>query len=288
MKLPQDPRKLFIYFIHEREKIRVAKEMGLTAPWTENEILAKYRFCNVNREHDRVTEWIEDNIREVYAEDESLWFALIIARLINQPNTLARIYDKRGAHWNKARFIGATDPSLWDKPIFNAAYIVSTNGRQMQKNEYLANCVLDPLWEARESRPLKGRSSCSTCKAWADWLLKFQGMGDFMANQIVTDYKYTVICGMASDRGSFVMAGPGTRRGLNRYFSKDLYHSTTREKGAEQLITIRDTIKKDCSIAINNHFFDLNNLSNCFCEFDKYMRALTGEGRPKQQYKEHA
>jgi hypothetical protein len=212
-----------------------------------------------------------------------MWFALIIARLINQPNTLDRIYDTDHSHWDKEKFLAATDPDVHPKPIFNAAYIVSTNGRPMQKNEYIANCVLDPLWCERASKPLNGFN----CVTWASWLLKFQGMGDFMANQIVTDYKYTKICDTSKDRNSFVMAGPGTRRGLNRYFSKDIHHSFTRVEGANLLFDIRKDIYKNCSIMINGYFHDLNNLSNCFCEFDKYVRVLNGEGTPKQIYKEH-
>ncbi len=293
MKMPRDPKKLFLYFIHERESIRLQKEKGSTAPWTKDPILGKYRFCNVNREDDRVTRWIKENIRKVGEKDPDLWFALIVARLINQPSTLGRIYDRapgprggtiqRIAAWNKPHFLKATDPDVHPKPIFNVAYIVSTNGVTMQKNEYVARMVLDPIWKASRNghRPDDWDSSCST---WADWLLQFQGMGDFMVNQIVTDYKYTDICREAWDWNTFVMAGPGTRRGLNRYFGKDTNISMNREEGQKKLLAIRKEIRDDCAVSIRNIFEDLNNLSNCFCEFDKYMRAMTGEGAPKQRY----
>jgi hypothetical protein len=31
-------------------------------------------------------------------------------------------------------------------------------------------------------------------------------------------------------------------------------------------------------------FEDLNNLSNCLCEYDKYCRVLHGEGVPRSRY----
>lgn len=283
-----DLMKTFIYFIHEREEIRKKKEAGKKGPWTKDEILGQYRFCNVNREHDRVTKWIDKHIRMEHANDPDLWFALIVARLINQPRTLSRIYGvmdgSYDASWDKNWFIKSTDPAYWEKPIFNAAYIVSTNGMTKQKNLYVAENVLGPIWTKRNQTPPPGRNEC---RKWADWLLQFQGMGDFMVNQIVTDYKYTDICIDADDWKSFVMAGPGTKRGINRLYGNDKNTALTREDAALELREIRDKIKPRCSKEINEHFNDLNNLSNCFCEYDKYMRALTGDGRPKQKYKVH-
>lgn len=284
----KDPKKIFLTFIHERERIRCKKELGLPRPWTNDPILEQYRFCNVNREHDKVTRWIDANIRDRFHSSPHLWFTLIIARLINQPSSLDRIY--RGSSlgvWNKVRFLRDTDPDTQPKPIFNAAYIVSTNGMKKQKNRYVAEDVLDPIWSVATSKSGEGLiSRLHDCQDWANWLLKFNGMGDFMVNQIVTDYKYTKICQSAPDRSTFVMAGPGTRRGLNRYFGRDRREALNRTQAQIELMQIRRDISNTVSTDIKEYFDDPNNLSNCFCEFDKYMRALTGQGRPKQHYKE--
>lgn len=288
MKMPEDPKNLFLYFIHERDEIRLLKDGGRPGPWTDDSILNTYRFCNVNREDDAVTRWIQKHIRAPFKDDPDLWFALIVARLINQPSTLDRIYRGSDASWDKKWFLDMTDPESNPKPIFNAAYIVSTNGVAMQKNEYVAKMVLDPLWKAAQKSTMGGGllgEDGADCQKWADWLLRFQGMGDFMVNQIVTDYKYTRICRDSDDWTHFVMAGPGTRRGLNRYFGRDKSDSIPRDRAQMELKQIRRDISKDCSSTIEIAFNDLNNLSNCFCEFDKYMRALTGDGTPKQLYR---
>ena len=52
--------KYLIDFTNERELIRKRKEAGLTV-LTDDEILGKYRFCNVRRRDDRVTAWLLKN-----------------------------------------------------------------------------------------------------------------------------------------------------------------------------------------------------------------------------------
>ena len=48
-----DLLKRLAYFVVERDEIRQKKEAGVEAPWTEDEILATYRFCNIRRKQDR-------------------------------------------------------------------------------------------------------------------------------------------------------------------------------------------------------------------------------------------
>lgn len=47
--------KDFIWFIQERENIRLKKEAGHPRPWTNDLILDKTRFCNIDRIHDKGT-----------------------------------------------------------------------------------------------------------------------------------------------------------------------------------------------------------------------------------------
>jgi hypothetical protein len=288
-------------FIINRERARLWREThealgphGTAASMEQmlDPIIRKFRFCNINREHDKVTRWIARNIRWRFEADPHLWFALIVARLINQPHTLENIYEGQGASWNRERFLDNTDPRLDNpQPIWNAAYIVSTNGNAMEKRFYIADRVLQPIWDAytdsfdsdvAPTAPFQYDNA--TCQAWADWLLRFDGMGDFMVNQIVTDYKYTRLCRDAEDRSTFVMAGPGTIRGLNRYHGRPVDQGLNRAKAKGELLTIREELASFIPTAMLAYFEDLNNLSNTFCEFDKYLRAKTGEGRPKQLY----
>ena len=50
------------YWVRTREDIRKRKAMGLRQDsWTLDPIFLEWRFCNVRREDDRVTEWIRLN-----------------------------------------------------------------------------------------------------------------------------------------------------------------------------------------------------------------------------------
>lgn len=269
--------KEFARFISAREDVRVKRAAGQRPPWTKDPVLATYRFCNINREHDPVT----IGIRKLYAAvpNEDLWVHLVIARLFNHLPTLRGFGTMTPRSWETAVRNVTRKMKERDERIFNPAYIVSTNGRAKDKVEYLVEDVLrpmEPFW--------RNLHMPTTCQGWADFLLPFQGMGDFMTNQIVTDMKYTVLLPRKTKGWeTFVLAGPGTKRGLNRLYGSPTDASINRGAAIVALMEVRDWLR-DNDHPLISYFDDLNNLSNSFCEFDKYMRVSTGEGKPKQRY----
>lgn len=269
----------FHEFCLEREAIRLRRFVGKPPPWTEDPILGRYRFCNVNREHDTVTVWIRQHIRDPYANDRALWWNLCMARLFNWPDTLAGIgYVQRfNAATIKSR---AMDVGKRTGKIFTGAYIVSTNGVKMPKVDYIVDRVLAPLWRHGVEDGVFG-GGFETCYGWATYLMNHIGFSDFMANQVVTDMKYTPLCCYADDVATFCLAGPGTIRGLNRLLGANKDAPMTRKAAHAKLIDVRDALRTS---PLHPHFTDLNNLSNCFCEWDKYERVRLGEGKPRSTY----
>lgn len=80
----------FWAYLEAREALRVRREMGGSPDqWTTDPILRACRFCNVYREDDRVTRWINEHVRVPYAHHPELLTMLAIARWINWPDTLA-------------------------------------------------------------------------------------------------------------------------------------------------------------------------------------------------------
>jgi hypothetical protein len=271
----------FLQFIKERERIRIARSRMQAAPWTTDPILATYRFCNVNRQHDRETiaiqAWLKDvagNLPERY-----LVINAIMARLFNRALTLRAIGPIDGP-LEESKLLQILEAGAAKVPTpFNPAYIVSTNGVAMPKVKYLATRVLAPL--------VRNLSGCmpTTCAGMAGTLLAYDGIGDFIANQVVTDLKYLEesLLYAAPDWETFFLAGPGTRRGINRLMGKPI--NTTMKGIPAWMIWFREKIAGRTAFDIDDHFKDMNNLGNCFCEFDKYVRAKTGEGKPKQLYR---
>src|SRR5262249_18734911 len=91
-------------WIQEREAIRLRRAVGQPrAEWTADPILREWSFCNVRREHDRITRWIALNWREPHADDQDLFFAMAVARFINWPDSLAAVGYP--VPWNRDHFI---------------------------------------------------------------------------------------------------------------------------------------------------------------------------------------
>jgi hypothetical protein len=274
------PAERLLYWITEREAIRLRKEVGAPAPWTDDEILRTYRFCNVRRMDDRVSRWLMKLWYGPHRGHPNTLVGAALARFFNQPGTLAYIQDYV---WNRPRL-------EWTKmagelkrlrglgpPVFNAAYIVSTNGRRADKIDHVLGCVRGLL--GTEDVIVRPDSMEDTWRA----LRAHYGFGSFMAGQVVADLRHAVP-GKWEDAPEWAPVGPGSLRGLRRLYAGDataVLHRTPPE-------TLNMAINEMYEALTGHHeIYDRvegMDLQNCLCEWDKYERALWGEGRPKQRY----
>jgi len=266
-------------FIQERHRIYERKEKGLPKPWTKDPILQAYRFCNVYRERDTVTQWIAANWRGPHANDPDLWFAMVVARLVNWPDTLAELGYP--VPWNPVHFVKTLQSrAKRGEKVFSGAYIVSTNGFTMDKAEYLMRHVLTPMWNRRDAlSPTKE----DTLKSYHEILMQSNGMGSFMAAQVVADIKYVRPLLKAKDWWSFAAPGPGSKRGLNRVTYKsvdDTWPGNSWNVALSKLQEEIDALTTKAGMP-RLHAQDLQNVN---CEFDKYERTRLGEGRPRSKY----
>jgi hypothetical protein len=270
----------FTAFVIERHKIWARREKGQSPPWTKDEILAAYRFCNVYRELDRVTMWIARKWRDPLANNPDVWFAMVIARLINHPPTLEHITFPH--IWNKDRFLDAVNKQKEaGKKVFSAAYIVSTNGIARDKAEYLADAVLAPMWELRKE--LRPRST-DRLKDFCDRLMNFQGMGTFIAAQVVADVKYTPPLKDAKDFWTFAMSGPGSRKGMAYLLGAPNGQLKWREHEWKDALMELSSLVRPVFEGAGMPRLHNQDLQNCLCEFSKYRRTQLGTGRPKQKF----
>lgn len=273
------PIELFIKFVKERESIRLKKEAGEPPPWTDDPILQTYRFCNINRENDKVTRWVAKNWREKYKYgDLDTWFAMAVARHVNLPETLQAIGYP--VPWNPKLFAAAIRARKKQGfSAYNAAYMIrASKGDEWEdKAAYLSKAVLGKLWKRREElRPRLG----DTLEAFHERLLASFGLGSFMAAQVVADTKYVGFLKDASDWWTFAASGPGSRRGLNRVLGRDPKSPWKEKVWREELVRLREEELWPRGFPAMH----AQDLQNCLCEFSKYMKAHTGEGRPKQRY----
>jgi len=232
----------------ERHSIYLKRRAGLPGPWTDDPVLQSGRFCNVFRELDTVTKWIDRNIRKPYADHPHLWFMLAVARYINWPDTLAELIETK--QWPSHPDF---DPS-WlttglehraarrDK-VYTGAYMIRAESNpyaewyRWSKHRYIAEIVLGRLWEDRMvwERFLEGNPR-SLQEVWAEFQApRYIGWGPFMAYEVVTDLRHTRYLFWAPDIYTWANAGPGAIRGLNRLYERDLKAHPKPEQTNEEM-----------------------------------------------------
>jgi len=89
-----DPVSAFFDFCRERENIRLKRESGTPAPWTDDPIFQKGRFLNVFREDDRGSKAILHFARNLEKDLPNLIHALFFARWCNRQETLDKLSSK--------------------------------------------------------------------------------------------------------------------------------------------------------------------------------------------------
>lgn len=272
------------HWITEREKCRVGYESGLPKPWSADPILQNYRFCNVRREDDKVTKWIKKFWRDPNdfpikdAPHRNMVLAMVMARTINWPDTLLEInfpyfQSDQFTVWKEhVRGVMKARRERGEK-VWTGAYLVSTNGHSMDKIDYIIDKVWEPIYK-RFQEPEE-----DTLEAWHKELMKFDGMGSFMAAQVVCDLKHTHVLNIAPDWETWSAIGPGSRRGLNRYFGRKLEGNISTAIYNKEVASLQLAVQQYCNLALH-----AQDIQNCLCEYDKYCRVRLGEGKPRSGY----
>ena len=95
MKKRQEVYDLYWYFACERQNIFWKKLNGKEAPWTKDEILQTYKFCNSYRVNDRIRQYLLKNV--IYNgkkySDEDMIFRILLFKLFNKESTWELLLD---------------------------------------------------------------------------------------------------------------------------------------------------------------------------------------------------
>ncbi len=275
MSLDMEGMKRLDHWMQEREHVRFAKEVyNQPKPWTDDPIIQRYRFCNVRREHDKVTRWFasENGWRnEKYWDHPNFIAAIMLGRTINWPYTLRRLGFPH--IWNSEEYLAAMDrmQAEGDK-VYTGAYMITAGPTGTRKNLW----VLGNAETYFQSPP---EMASTLQETWKN-IQAYPCVGPFIAGQIVADLKYTKHLKDASDWRSWAPLGPGSTRGLNRLYQRPITASIPQDQGVEEMNEVR--AKSDMAQRMFLH--DLHDVQNCLCEYDKYERVRLGQGKPRSSY----
>ena len=89
--LLDNPVSAFFQFCKDREEIRLKRESGIPAPWSDDEIFQKGRFLNVFREDDRGSKAIINFSKNLNGDLIKLVQTVFFARWCNRQETLDQL-----------------------------------------------------------------------------------------------------------------------------------------------------------------------------------------------------
>lgn len=269
--------KELFYVAQERQAVYERRSAGKPRPWTDDPILQNWRFANVYREEDKTTQWIAKMWRQPHKKDPDVWFAMVVARQFNLPESLAIIGYP--VPWNgltvKERLQAQKEKG---RPIFGSAYkVLGGMPGSMPTLTYVVDYVLTPLWRER-TRVQKMLVANQNCLAavFQD-LVQYKGLRGFMAAQIIAELKYTSLLEGAQDWYTWAAPGPGSKRGLNRVLNRPFAANWRDDDWLKVLLEI---YPKACIFAEKAKMPELHaqDFQGWLCEFDKYERVRLGEG----------
>ena len=276
----------FYNWINERHAIYQRRVRGDQPPWTEDEILSKYKFTNPFRENDKVTIWMRNNWTKPHHNRsyEEMIFNCCLFRMIGT----IEFADHHGwvTDWDPV-FTKEVIKMRLSKGLrtFTGAYIITNQGLKAPKAEVVVDYFLTPIWEASETLAKIAIDTNSLQKVHhAMGKYKGWGGGGFMSYEVVTDLYYTPVLDKAEDNFTWANAGPGAKRGLNRINERPLNQSINQTQANKEMFDIW----KMADLYIGNHIpldkVDMRTLAPSLCEWDKYERVRLGQGKPRSVY----
>lgn len=266
----------FFYWVAERELVRKAKEAGKPKPWSRDQYLQNFRWCNVRRWDDRVSQWLDMNWYDNSQSRTTLLIAAALARLINWPDTLSMMIggaNRRVAGFTKADWKPKDlefRMEQWKgqgRKVFTGAYIINgaRGGSKIKQ-------VIENVQDVAANAVIHPNSMEETWKS----LIKCKGIGSFIAGQIVADLRHTSAMPDPADALRWAPLGPGSARGMRRLLGLEPQGRMNQAEFEVLLLHLIRIFKKHALHIWEDRGLEAMDIQNCLCESDKYNRLKEG------------
>lgn len=286
-------------FAAERQAIFFRRLAASNPPWTQDRILAEYKFTNVYRATDRVSQFLIRHV--IYHGDPSpkeVFFRVILFKLFNKIETWRLLENSFGAityedyefvHYDRI----LTAAIECGQCIYSGAYIMPTARDKSAERKHRSHLQ---LLEVMMGKDLPSRICDATSMAEVYNLIRaYPMMGDFLAYQYATDLNYSSMTDFREM--DFVVPGPGARSGIAKCFRRN---GDIDEAYLIQRVTeLQDAEFKCRDLPFQGLWgrpLQLIDVQNLFCEVDKYSRISHPEfnasgsaarSRIKQRFRPH-
>ncbi len=286
--LPRDDAfRLYWEFASERQQTYYRRLGGRMAPWTDDAILARYKFCNVFRASDRVT---QDLLRSaLYSDAASSMgaidrvFRAIIYRFFSEPTTWAYLEEVVGpiavASFDERRFVEALDRRMGQgSRLYTGAFILCATQAYGYKRKHHNHAALFASLVRNDAALLRSMLAALTLRDLYNQLRALPLVGKFMAYQVAIDINYGPDVDFSES--SFVAAGPGAERGLKKCFIS--WGSESAESLIQWVMENQEGLARHYGCEAPTLFGRRMQSIDCqgwFCETDKYCRVALPELR---------
>ncbi|MGH3549932.1 MAG: nucleotide kinase domain-containing protein [Pseudonocardiaceae bacterium] len=227
MKHPPVPRQgiyeLYWYFASERQRAFERRVAGEEWPWTDDSILQEYKFCNVFRAADRVSQYMIQDVcyhQETCSPEDRL-FQIVAFRTFSKIDTWRTVQEVLGRYPRLDDLAsGAFTKSLEEAKcvnggLYTGAFILCATDAYGQNLKHLNHVELfrDMFLTGRLGKKLLAARSL---REVYNLLHEYPLMGDFMSYQITIDLNYSDLINFSENE--FTQAGPGALRGIKKCF----------------------------------------------------------------------
>ena len=282
------------HFAVERQRIYFTRLRGKQPPWTQDPVLKSYRFTNVFRATDRVSQFLISRvIRTDQLSAEDVFFRVILFKIFNRIETWELFEQRVGPpSWRAYRFEKyervLDEAFASGTSIYSPAYITppppgSTGKRKHSNHLHLIESMMIQGLPAQLGR-------ARSMQEVFNLLRSFSGVGEFLAYQFAIDLNYSDLIDFSES--DFVVPGPGAREGLEKCFTHFGGISETdmirlmQERQAEEFARLG--IPK---VTLWGREIQLIDCQNLLCEVAKYSRVAhpevssrNGRSRIKQRF----
>ena len=269
---------IFWRFTAERHRVYEQRIAGEPGPWTDDAILRQYKFCNVYRAADRVSQALIKDV--IYADRttaaEDLAFQIVLFRTFSSIGTWRSLVDHLGRKPIVEDVRGnALEEALnrvraENGRLYTGAFILCATDAYGRGTKHLNHVEL-----FRDMFVTNGLQNdildASSLREVYDALHRFPLMGDFMSYQVAIDLNYSELTNFSEN--DFTQPGPGAIRGIKKVFENLGDYSPS---GAIHWMVERQDSEFDArGLEFQGLFgrpLQAIDVQNLFCETDKYCR----------------